>query len=134
MKYVAIILPFILILAGCRATRYVEVPVTKTVTETRLQTDTVSNDVYVHDSVIVHAHSDTVYVERWHTNKQKQQAARIIRHDSIVVDSVRIPYPVERKVTRWERTKQNVGGAAIGIVMAGAVIALIYLFKYLRTR
>ncbi len=115
-----------------------------TVRDTLITRDTVSRfqNIYRQDSTVTRIKGDTVFVDRWHTYIEKndqlqahtaKQANQTLR-DVYYGDTVRIPVPVERKVTRWERTKQNVGGAAIGIVMAGAVIALIYLFKYLRTR
>lgn len=39
------------------------------------------------------------------------------------VDSVRVPYPVERELTRWERVKMDFGGAAIW-GLGGALIAV----------
>ena len=45
------------------------------------------------------------------------------------VDSVRVPYPVERELSRWERVKMDFGGAAIW-GLAGAVLA-IALLKWL---
>jgi len=40
--------------------------------------------------------------------------------DSFVkVDSVQVPYPVERKLTRWESMKMELGGWAFGgLIMA----------------
>lgn len=43
---------------------------------------------------------------------------------SVKVDSVPVPYPVERELSRWERTKIDYGGfaiAAIGAVICAAV-------------
>lgn len=136
MKHLLLLLSCLLVFAGCRTKKYIEVPVYKTVTQsntdTHWLTDTVSDKVFIHDSVMIKQKGDTVYVDRWHKEKQRQQAVRIVRHDSIVVDSVRVPYPIERKLTKWQRTKQYAGGISIALVCAGLVVALIYLFRKLR--
>lgn len=116
------------VLTGCTKTIYV--PQESVCTEYRdkviesLRVDTVA----LRDSVAVYVNGDTVretrYRDRWRT--------RIVeRHDTCTViktDSVQVPVPVERKLTRWEQTKQDVGGMAMGgIVVAVAVIAwLVY--------
>ena len=79
------------------------------------------------DSVAVYVNGDTVritkYRDRWRT--------RIIeRHDTCTVtktDSVQVPVQVERKLTRWERTKMDAGGIAIGILGVAALGGLAWL-------
>lgn len=47
-------------------------------------------------------------------------------------DSVQIPYPVERKLTKWESLKMSVGGYSIGIIIIIILIVvgrLIYKLK-----
>ena len=45
------------------------------------------------------------------------------RLESVKADSVPVPYPVERELTRWEKTKMDFGGAAIW-GLGGALIAI----------
>lgn len=79
------------------------------------------------DSVAVYVNGDTVritkYRDRWRT--------RIIeRHDTCTVtktDSVQVPVQVERKLTKWERTKMDAGGIAIGILGVAALGGLAWL-------
>lgn len=42
-------------------------------------------------------------------------------HSSVKVDSVPVPYPVERELTKWERVRMDAGGF---IICLGAVVAL----------
>lgn len=50
---------------------------------------------------------------------------------SVKTDSIAVPYPVERKLTKWEQTKMDLGGMAIGgttvlaVVVAGMAVWLI---------
>lgn len=92
--------------------------------------------VAMRDSVAVYVNGDTVRItkfrDRWRT--------RIVeRHDTCTVtktDSVQVPVQVERKLTRWERTKMDAGGIAIGIlgVAALGVLAWLAWFVYKKMR
>ena len=45
-------------------------------------------------------------------------------HDTLYVtrtDSVQVPYPVERQLTRWQQFKMRVGGWAVGLVALSAL-------------
>ena len=48
-----------------------------------------------------------------------------------VTDTARIavPYPVERKLTRWERIKQEAGGVAIIAEVVAIAILAVWLFR-----
>lgn len=125
-------------LCGCRTTRYVPVESVRTEYKDRVLTvhDTVrdsvrvSNDVYRHDSVLIRMKGDTVYVERWHTllqssSLQNRAERSKAAHDTLYVtrtDSVRVPVPVERKLTKWEKTKMDFGTVAM-VISAMAIIA-----------
>lgn len=51
---------------------------------------------------------------------------------SVKVDSIPVPYPVEKKLTRWEQTKIDYGGTALGAWLAVIAIAVIWLIKKFR--
>ena len=123
------------ITALCSCTRKVYVPTETVRTEYKdrvvenLRVDTVA----MRDSVAVYVNGDTVritkYRDRWRT--------RIIeRHDTIVSvkrDSVAVPYPVEKPLTKWERAKLVVGGMALGtlgaVVVAAIVAVIVWIIK-----
>ncbi len=125
-------------LCGCKTTRYVPVESVRTeykdrvvaVHDTMRDSVLMSNDVYRHDSVSVMLRGDTVYVERWHTllqssSLQNRAERSKAAHDTLYVtrtDSVRVPVPVERKLTKWERVKMDFGTAAM-VIAAMAIIA-----------
>lgn len=125
-------------LFGCRSTRYVPVESVRTefkdrvvaVHDTVRDSVRVSNDVYRHDSVLIRMKGDTVYVERWHTllqssSLQNRAERSKAAHDTLYVtrtDSVRVPVPVERKLTKWEKTKMDFGTVAM-VISAMAIIA-----------
>ncbi|MCI7654315.1 MAG: hypothetical protein MSS51_08585 [Bacteroidales bacterium] len=140
------VLCMIMLLSGCKTTRYVPVERMRTEYKDRVVAvhDTVRdsvlvlNHVYRHDSVSVLSRGDTVYVERWHTLLQSIQLRNRAErskaaHDTLYVtrtDSVRVPVPVERKLTKWEkafRVAKNVFAVA-GVVVTLAVMAFVVLW------
>lgn len=124
-----------IITALCSCTRKVYVPTETVRTEYRdkvvenLRVDTVS----LRDSVAVYVNGDTVritkYRDRWRTRIiERHDTVNVAKVDSVAVPvEVPKPYPVERKLTRWERTKMDAGGIAIGILGVAALGGLAWL-------
>lgn len=114
---------FIILLTSaiCSCSRVQYVPV-ETVRTDSLYFNTVSTDsVYVMDSVLV-VKGDTVTEYRYrYIYKYKD------RTDTVYInrtDSVRVPYPVERKLSLWQRVKVGLGGYA----MAAVIITVLIVF------
>lgn len=120
MKMRAILFALLLVLAGCRTVQYIPVETVRTDSTAAAKTET--DRVFVRDSVTLIVNGDTVYRDRTRTVYRDRW-----RTDTLIVasrDSIRVPYPVERELSRWEQVKMDLGGIAIGIVLC-AVIALI---------
>lgn len=111
-------------LAGCKSVQYVPV-------ET-VRTDSVYVDRYLRDSIY---QRDSVYVNRWTAGDTVYQDKVVwkyvyrdkVKYDTVAIlrsDTVRVPYPVERKLTRWEQFRLDVGGWAIGIVIIVILIVV----------
>lgn len=49
--------------------------------------------------------------------------------ESVKSDSIRVPYPVERKLSRWEQAKMDFGGMAIGATVLLVVFVIAWLIK-----
>lgn len=84
----------------------------------------------VHDARFVFVKGDTVVDIR-----EKEHIRRVEIHDTCYVvstDSVAVPYPVERALSRWEQTKMDLGGVAIGVLAAVVCIAVAWLIKKFR--
>ena len=120
---------FVLIgLGACRSVRYIPV---ESVRHDSVVTILHHRDsIYQHDSVYIKEKADTLLIERWHTRWRD----RVI-HDTLYiskVDTIRIPVPVERKLTKAERTYITIGKWSVGVV-AGLVLAAIC-FIFFRRR
>ena len=92
----------------------------------------------MHDSVTLWKRGDTVYKEKYQIVYKDRWYDR--HHTDTVIrrDSIRVPYPVERSLTRWERWRMKLGGyagIAIVIVVMGVVgryvvkRQMVYIFK-----
>ncbi|MCI9284322.1 MAG: hypothetical protein HFJ91_00600 [Muribaculaceae bacterium] len=125
MRQLAILALASMLLCSCSATKYVPVETVRTEKEevTRWRTDTVTQG----DTRLIYIKGDTVIDrrERW------RERVREVR-DTVYVertDSIPVPYPVEKELSRWERTKVDWGGWAMGAL--GVVIVT---FVWLRKR
>lgn len=112
------------LLSGCKSVQYVPVETVRTdsVYIDRFQRDS----IYQRDSVFVNRWTagDTVYQDKvvWkyvYRDKVKYDTVSILRSDT-----VRVPYPVERRLTTWEQVRLNVGGWAIGAVIIFILIVV----------
>lgn len=52
--------------------------------------------------------------------------------ESVKSDTIPVPYPVEKGLTRWEQTKMDLGGFALGGLFVAVCIAVIWLVKKFR--
>lgn len=119
---------FLAVVSSCSRVQYVPVESVRTDSVKILQQ--IRDSIYVHDSIFVKSQGDTVYINRY--RYKYLDKVRIDTMYVIHVDSVRVPYPVERKLNRWERAKQEVGGIAIGVLIAsiGLIITRFILRRF----
>ncbi|EFA42992.1 hypothetical protein HMPREF0645_2628 [Hallella bergensis DSM 17361] len=110
-------------------TKYVTVPEYHTRythnTDTFLRSDT----TLIRDSVIIRTQGDTTIVEkiRWRDRIIKVYK---IKTDSVIQrDSIRVPYPVEESLSKWEQAKMDFGGIAIGGTLALVILVIIRVTK-----
>lgn len=95
----------LMLLSGCATTRYVPVP---SVNFDSVYVDRWLRDsVYLHDSVFVNLHSkgDTVFVDKVVTKYKYKDRLRYDTVSVVRVDSVQVPYPVEKDLGWWEKTR-----------------------------
>lgn len=112
------VLAVLSMLAGCRQVRYV--PVETVRLDSIYLTQTLRDSIVRYDSVYVRDKGDTLYVERW--KYLYRDKVRVDTMVSVRVDTLSVPYPVERELTRWQRLKLELGGWAFGIIITAALI------------
>ena len=115
---VAALFGLLALFAGCRSVEYVPVETVRRDTVAVIQ---VRADTFVRiDSIHVREKGDTVWMERYRTVWRDRWRA-----DTVFIsraDSVQVPVPVEKPLTRWQQFRLDVGGYAI---FAVAVLILI---------
>ena len=115
-------------LGACRSVRYI--PVESVRLDSVVTILHHRDSIYQHDSVYIKEKADTLLIERWHTRLRDR-----VSHDTLYIsktDTIMIPVPVERKLTKAERTYITIGKWAVGAV-AGLVLAAIC-FIFFRRR
>lgn len=110
---------------GCRTTQYVPVETIKTEYKTR---DSIRHDsIYQRDSIYVIDRGDTVYTYK---DRYLYKYLYLNRIDTVIrTDSIQIPYPVEKALTRWQKAKIELGGWAFGVLIMLAIVLIIRLLK-----
>lgn len=104
---------------SCRSVKYVPVETVKydSIYINKVQVDS----VYHRDSIYVVDKGDTVFLYKYrYIYKYKD------RTDTLYVtntDSIQVPYPVEKELTKWQQFRMDFGGWAIAAVI---IIVLIF--------
>lgn len=100
------------------------------------------------ETVVLKENGDTArhYNERIiyrSSRREKELERKVAQQDSIIkdlrtqltsakVDSVPVPYPVEKPLTRWEKVKMDFGGMALGalaLLLGAAVVWIVRKFR-----
>lgn len=87
-----------------------------------------------------HDKERTVYVSSRH---EKELEHKVEQRDSVIealrlqlaaikADTIREPYPVEKRLTRWEQAKMDFGGMALGGVALAVCVAVVWFIKRFR--
>ena len=124
------ILAIVCLLCGCKQVQYV--PVETVRLDSIYLTQTLRDSIVRYDSVYVRDKGDTLYVERW--KYLYRDKVRVDTMVSVRVDTLAVPYPVERKLTRWERVKMEAGGYAIVAGCAAVLVAVGWMVYRIRRK
>lgn len=120
-----ILLTLAIFITSCRSIRYVPVETVRTEYKTR---DSIRIDsIYEHDSIFLFLKGDTVYKEKY---RYKYRYLTINKTDTVMMtDSVQVPYPVEKQLSRWQQMKIELGGWAFGMVVISFIVLIIRFVK-----
>lgn len=129
-----LIIPYIILslLAGCKSIQYVPV-------ET-VRTDSIYVDRYQRDSIY---QRDSVFVNRWTAGDTVYQDKVVwkyvyrdkVKYDTVAIlrsDTVRVPFPVDRELSKWEQVKLDIGGWTICAFII--IILLVVVFTVYKLR
>ena len=115
------------LLSGCRSIQYV--PVETVHTDTLYQKVVQRDSIHIHDSVTIREKGDTVMIEHWRTQwRDRLQRDTIYRSR---VDSVQVPYPVEKKLTRWQQVCIDYGKLTMGATVLLVIFIIVWIVRRL---
>ena len=115
-----IILMVSLLLTGCKTIKYY--PMEKVRHDTVYIQSLKLDSILVKDSVHITEKGDTVTEFRLkYIYKYRDRVDTLYRSNT---DTISVPYPIEKQLTKWQQTKVNYGGWALGIVFAFILIVV----------
>ena len=115
-------------LTGCR-TQYVPVPECHDIYVNVHDTFEYHDSIYQRDSVVTWVQGDTIYKTKYIIRYRDRIVGKTIYRDSVKVDSVRVPYPVERRLNAWERTVIAASKPVVGLALIALMAVLVWLYK-----
>lgn len=120
MKRLVYIILLVLAVCSCTSVKYVPVETVRTEYKTR---DSIRYDsIYQRDSIYTLIRGDTVYKYK---ERYLYKYLFLNKTDTVLkTDSVQVPYLVEKKLTKWQEVKIELGGWVFGIVIGFALIVV----------
>ncbi|MBD5367246.1 MAG: hypothetical protein HDR82_09680 [Bacteroides sp.] len=115
--------------------------------ESRREKETCSDSLFDREkeTLVLRENGDTARHDRERivyrsTNREKELESKVKQQENVINelrtklssvknDSIRLPYPVERELSQWERSKMDLGGIAMGGLAVAVCVAVIWLIK-----
>lgn len=113
---------WVLLLSGCTTTKVVP----EYHREYIVRTDTFAkmDSVYVHDSVYTYHTGDTVFINKVRYKDRIRNVYKVRTDTLIKTDSIRVPYPIEKQLTKSEKRYITLGKYAAGSLVAVVTIII----------
>lgn len=112
-------------LTSCKSIEYV--PVETVRTDTVYKSKIIRDSVWLHDSVRVEVKGDSTIIERWHTKYMDRLLVDTVYQSKS--DTISVPVPVEKKLTRWQRVCIDYGKVMMGATALLVVFIIVWLAR-----
>lgn len=132
MKQIALFICLLVLASGCSRKVYVPVESVVSRTDTIYSAKVRVDSVIMRDSVAVFQKGDTVTITKYRDRYRVKELTDTVYQSAIDSVKISVPYPVERELSRWERTKMDFGGMAIGALVIALCVAVAWLIKKFR--
>lgn len=119
---IIVIIAICLLLQACKSVQYVPVETVKTEYVDRVKQ--VHDTMHTIEKETTYINGDTVLI-----TKYIDRIKVLHKTDTCIIektDTVQVPYPVERKLSKWEQVKNRLGGIALMLAITAIIGALIY--------
>ena len=114
----------IFLLYGCKSKEYIKVPEYHTEYVNHTDTFHKLDSVYLKDSVFMYQKGDTIYHTKV-TFRDRYHNIYKVKLDTIIKqDSVSVPYPVQRTLTKNEQRLMDIGRASIICILLALVLGV----------
>lgn len=119
-----------LLLHGCSTTKYIPEYHERIV----YKTDSVfhRDSLYTHDSIYIYRKGDTVFVNKYRLEYKDVLQNKILKDSIFIHDSIQSPpitKYVDKKLSKWENIKMDIGGIAIGALLLFIIYFIVILWK-----
>lgn len=118
-----VVLLLLAMLASCKTTRYVSVPEYHKEYINRTDTFLRSDTLFRLDSVVIRQQGDTTVIEKIRWQNRFVNVYKVKTDTIMKSDSIRVPYPVENKLSKWQQLRLDFGGWAM-LVLGMLVVAI----------
>lgn len=118
--WIVVGIALLLLFGSCRSIRYV--PVETIRTDSVFMSNVRIDSVYVQDSILIKEKGDTLTTIRYKLVYRYKHIT-----DTLFItknDSVQVPYPVEKELTWWQKTKLELGEFSIGIILILLIVVI----------
>lgn len=119
-------------LVGCKTTKYV--PMDKVVYRESVRHDTLRkrDSVYIHDSVSTSQKGDTIFRDRWHRETVLKEIYKNKTDSFIKRDSIPVPYPVEKELSKWEKFQLKYAIWSMGVTCALLIVLSFIIYRRIK--
>lgn len=124
-----VLLLLLAMLASCKTTRYVSVPEYHKEYINRTDTFLRSDTLFRLDSVVIRQQGDTTVIEKIRWQNRFVNVYKVKTDTIIKTDSIRVPYPVEKKLSKWQQLRLDFGGWAMGLIVIVIFFVVVWLVR-----
>ena len=118
-----VVILLLAMLVSCKTTRYVTVPEYHKEYINRTDTFLRSDTLFRLDSVVIRQQGDTTVIEKMRWQNRFVNVYKVKTDTIMKSDSIRVPYPVEKKLSKWQQLRLDFGGWAM-LVLGMLVVAI----------
>jgi len=128
---------------SCSSTKYIPIEKTKTVYQNRIDTIKQIDSVFNEKTTIIREADSTLVQQLGLKLKTNEKAILILKkelekqthnklesiHDTVLVkDSIPIPYPVEKQLTKWQQFKLDFSDVVFSVFLLILIVCMVYIF------
>lgn len=145
--WLAIMIVAVALLSGCKSIQYVPVETVKTVYQNHTDTVVMKDTVLSKKETIIREADSALVAKLGLQLKDNEKAILILQRelerqvskesehktDTVLkTDSIQVPYPVERKLSKWEKVCIDYGKIMLGATLILLVVAVWWLVRKIR--